>query len=322
MDLKDRKLIYLLDLNSRTKETDLAKALNLSKQVVNYRIKKLLNKGVIINCQTMLSISAFNTPLYAQVYGKFLEAGKKKTEEIINYLKNHPKVGYLAIYGGRFDFTISIAAKDLQDFDEQLREIFSKYPRELRQYIVAMRIFNRRFPRNYLIDLKSKRETKETFSKPIDQKKIDEIDKKILSLLVTNSRMPMLEISGKLKIPFSTVRTRISLLEKRKIIVGYSLLIDLSKLGYQIYKIFIKTRDRSPSVNDRLMAFATQHPNIPWFQKTLGDHDYELRIEVKDQESFQEIIRQLREDFSEVIEDIETLMVFKEIKEDYGVLLN
>ena len=49
MDEKDKKLLYLLDLNSRESESTLAKKLKTSKQVINYRIKRLSSEGIIKN---------------------------------------------------------------------------------------------------------------------------------------------------------------------------------------------------------------------------------------------------------------------------------
>ena len=40
IDLKDRKILYELDLNSRQSNSTLGKKVGLSKDIVNYRIKK------------------------------------------------------------------------------------------------------------------------------------------------------------------------------------------------------------------------------------------------------------------------------------------
>jgi DNA-binding Lrp family transcriptional regulator len=125
-----------------------------------------------------------------------------------------------------------------------------------------------------------------------------------------------------LKIPFSTVRNRIKLLEQKEIIAGYSILFDLNKINMQNYKVFIRVNDKSEESHNKLFSYASNQKNIIWFFKTLGDHDYEFRIEVESQEKYQELIRDLRTQFSGIIEEIETLIVFNELKEDYTVVLN
>ena len=47
IDLKDRRILYELDYNSRESLTQIGKKVGLKKDVVSYRIKKLQEEGVI-----------------------------------------------------------------------------------------------------------------------------------------------------------------------------------------------------------------------------------------------------------------------------------
>ena len=47
LDLIDKKILNQLDLNSRQSDSEIGKKIRQSKQVVNYRIKKLLENGII-----------------------------------------------------------------------------------------------------------------------------------------------------------------------------------------------------------------------------------------------------------------------------------
>jgi len=320
MDLKDRKLIYLLDLNSRTKEIDLARQLKTSKQVINYRIKRLESEKIIKKFQVVINLDRLGIGVYANVYFKILGTSKSKEEEIINYLINNDNVGYVALLGGRFDLSIVLVAKNIQQLEENLNKIINKYQEELREHIISLRTFGVKFPKKYLLERGI--ETKGILTKEISLEKIDEIDKRILNALSQNSRLSIVDISDKLKIPFSTVRTRIKSLENKGVIAGYSILPDLNKLNMSNYKLFIKVKDKSEEVYKKLLSFSETHKNVIWFFKTLGDHDYELRIEAESQEKYQEIVKEIRFKFSQIIVENETLMVFRELKEDYSVILN
>jgi len=321
LDKKDKKLLYLLDENSREQESSLGKKLNISKQVVNYRLNKLKNLGLITEFQTVLNIRVFDKAIYAQIFGKIESSSKNKTSEILNYLKNHPRVAYLAIYGGRFDYSISLVGADLQEFNEQLKSILGEYPNELSQYIVAMRLETQKFPRAYLSEKSEVKKIKTTFGSKARNYHPDEIDIKILSLMTGNARKPILKISEELKMPFSTVRRRLKNLEKESVILGYSILPNISKIGMENYKLFIKTKNQSENTSKKIFEFALIHPNISWYQKTFGSHDYEFRIEVEDTRKYYEILNEIKEKLSEEILDIESLLIFEELKEDYGVLL-
>ena len=47
IDVKDRKILYQLDLNSRQSLTTIGSKVRLSKTVVQYRINRLVKNGII-----------------------------------------------------------------------------------------------------------------------------------------------------------------------------------------------------------------------------------------------------------------------------------
>lgn len=323
MDTLDKKIIYYLDLNSRINDSELSKQLNVSKQVVNYRIKKLIENNYFLNINTMLNLSSFGLSMYVSVYGKFLCSTKSKEKEIIEYLKNHPKIGYLAILGGKYDYSIIIATKDIFEFEKTLHSIFSKYTEELKSYEISIRVLSQRFSRDYLLDKITKYQMDEKYlmNEKISNKTIDDMDRKILGLLVNNSRINYLEISSKLNIPFSTIRLRVKKLIEKKVIVSFSILPNLKKMNYLNYKLLIKINDKSENALKKIHSYAKHCKNIPWYFKTLGSHDCEMRVEVESQEKLLMITKELRDSLSGIISNIEILMVFEELKEDYGIIL-
>ncbi|NPD88590.1 MAG: hypothetical protein HGN29_07690 [Asgard group archaeon] len=87
--------------------------------------------------------------------------------------------------------------------------------------------------------------------------RIDNIDKKIIEYLKSDSRLPKEEISIKLQeneivdsITRQTVHTRIKSLEKNDIITGYTIITDDKKLGKEITAIILVVLDRAASVWD------------------------------------------------------------------------
>ncbi|HID72814.1 TPA: winged helix-turn-helix transcriptional regulator [Candidatus Micrarchaeota archaeon] len=72
--------------------------------------------------------------------------------------------------------------------------------------------------------------------------KVDNIDMRILYELDWNARQSDAELARKIRRSRETVRYRINQLEKRKIIKGYTTWINPSKLGYDVYKIYMKIK--------------------------------------------------------------------------------
>lgn len=178
------------------------------------------------------------------------------------------------------------------------------------------------FQKKYLAEKKPHENIKAVLSTETNISELDELDKNILKQLSENSRTPLTELSRKTKTPFSTIRTRVKNLEKKKIISGYSLLLDVEKLNYHNYKLFVKTKNNSKKTADSIYSFANINENITYLMKTLGEYNYELRIEVETQEKYQDILKEIRSKFSESIEKLETNIVFKELKEDFSIALH
>ena len=82
--------------------------------------------------------------------------------------------------------------------------------------------------------------------------KIDDIDKKILDILIDNTRTPFTEIAKRLLVSAGTVHVRIKKLEDSGIIKGSSLNLDYNLLGYSFVAYIGILADRSGQTYDIL----------------------------------------------------------------------
>jgi DNA-binding Lrp family transcriptional regulator len=64
LDVKDRKILYELDLDSRQSFRAIGRKVGLSKDVVAYRVKKLQEKGIIRKFQTHTNSSGLGYAWY------------------------------------------------------------------------------------------------------------------------------------------------------------------------------------------------------------------------------------------------------------------
>ncbi len=55
---------------------------------------------------------------------------------------------------------------------------------------------------------------------------LDDIDRRLLSLLQVNAREPVAELARKLKLARTTVVTRIARLERKGVVAGYGVRLD------------------------------------------------------------------------------------------------
>lgn len=89
---------------------------------------------------------------------------------------------------------------------------------------------------------------------------VDELDKKIICFLRYDARMSNAEIAKLLKTSEATVRRRISELIKKKIIIGFSALVDLQAVENSI-KVYLKI-DVEPSRIEDIAEFLDGNMNI------------------------------------------------------------
>jgi len=79
LDLKDRKILYQLDLDARQTDSQIAKKVGLSRDAVRYRIAKLLEEGYINYFMTVLNSMKLGFEWY-RTFFKFQNMTVKKEE--------------------------------------------------------------------------------------------------------------------------------------------------------------------------------------------------------------------------------------------------
>ena len=119
--------------------------------------------------------------------------------------------------------------------------------------------------------------------------KLDEIDYKILDLLIDNSRIPYTDIAKKLLISAGTVHVRIKKMEDAGIISGSSLKLDYKKLGYTFIAyigIFLEETHLTNEVLEKLNSI----PFVTVAHITTGRFNIYCKIRSKNTNHAKEII--------------------------------
>ena len=88
MDELDRKLLYEMSENADESKNKITKKLRCSREVLDYRIKKLQNEGIITGFQARVNISNF-------IYGGYilliqsLGLNNESEKKVLNKLKSN-----------------------------------------------------------------------------------------------------------------------------------------------------------------------------------------------------------------------------------------
>jgi len=124
--------------------------------------------------------------------------------------------------------------------------------------------------------------------------KMDNIDHKILDLLVENTRIPYTDIAKKLLISAGTVHIRVKKMEEMGIILGSSLIVDWKKIGYT-FTAYVGLLINNSSQIRYIIEKLRQIPNITVAHVTSGRFNIYLKIRAKSTTHAKNIIFSLDE---------------------------
>ena len=314
IDVKDRAILYYLDQDARQSISKIAKKTKLSKEVVNYRIKKLQERGIIQNFCAVIDNSKLGYVVY-RVFIRFQHVDIEKEQEILEFLRNFNSIGWVIQLEELYDVVLLIWAKNIYEFKDIFDDISLKYGAYFRKRLITVVTEIHHFTHNYLYEKPDL--TIRKIGGKFEEKKLDQMDYKILSILAQNARAPLLQISQKLKVSPNTIKHRIKKMTKEKVIVGYRTRIDASLLGYQHYKIFLGLTDTNPEKKIGLKEYLRLNNNVTFVTEAIGRADLEFEIKVKDSQELHQNLKGLRQHFGSLIKDYRTTLVNNEYVVNY-----
>ncbi|MFC1682033.1 winged helix-turn-helix transcriptional regulator [Nanoarchaeota archaeon] len=309
LDLKDKKILSELDINARQSNSEIAKKVGLNKNTVNYKIKRMTKERVIEGYYSVIDSSRLGY-FSMRVYLKFFRSSKTDEKELIDWLIKNKLVGVIGKIETNYDLVFMVWVKDIYQFREFWKEFKSKFRKHF--WKEKVHIFSRvlHFKRKYILNSKKENFDKVEIIGGAKTEKFDDLDVKILNILAKNARIPLIEISDKLKVPVRTIAFRIKELEKKEIIQGYRVNINLEKIGYEYYKLNFVLDDCSK--NQEIESFCKGDERIIFIDETLEELDFEIDVEVKDKKELVNLIEQIKEKFP--VRDLEILTYDKYLK--------
>ena len=121
---------------------------------------------------------------------------------------------------------------------------------------------------------------------------LDAIDRKILSLLQSDSRMTMQELADKVGLSVSPCHRRVKLLEERGVITRYVATVDQKSLGLHV-SVFISIKLARQKVEDltRFERAISKWDEVLECYLMTGNRDYLLRVVAADLSSYEAFLK-------------------------------
>lgn len=140
---------------------------------------------------------------------------------------------------------------------------------------------------------------------------LDLKDKKILHYLSENARIPYTQLAKKVMLSKDAVKYRINNLQKRGVIQGYMSVVDISKIGYDSYHIFLQLSKINKEIRRELIKVFRFYPFVKLVLEFSGKYDFEIGIAVRNLEELDSVITRIVGDVEKYLQSYEILTVVK-----------
>lgn len=301
IDLKDRKILYQLDLDCRQSNSQIGKKVGLGRDVVGYRINKMREEGIIENFWTVIDTFKLGYNVF-RIYFDFQGISIDEKKELIDLFVEYPNSWAVSTVTGPISFGAVIWVRNIYEFYGFLDNVLDKFGKFISKKIVSFYVQADEYEKSFLLDENPTSDRKK-FTINCGEKKvdIDEMDYKILDFLSLNARMPLIDLADKLNTSSQTVNYRIKKLKENGIIRGFRVGIDLSSFGLQYFDVRINLSDHS--YRKKIIDFLKKFSYLKCVNTAFGYADLEIELLLENMDQLIMVIDELNGRFPRVIRD-------------------
>ena len=309
LDSTDWKILNQLDLNCRQSDSEIGRKVRISKQVITYRIKQLLKKGVITSFFSHINIANLGFGIH-KIYLQLGAITKEKELEMWAYLTQQPRIVWVISCSGRWDIIFGIASRNIEEFNDVLSYFMDRFSefvayREITVFNKATLHHRKWFP------VANQQPVYWLLGGPIHQIPIDNVDKQILVMVGSDARMSLMAMAQKTGISSSLLLQRIKKLKEKNIIGAFRLGLDRQKLGIHYCKSFVYYQNKTSVMEKSLLEYCYALPQVLGLSQSIGPWDLELEFEVQRYDDFHHHMKSMKNSFS-LIRSFDTVYIEKE----------
>lgn len=307
----NKKILFELDKDGRASFSEIARVIGSTPQVVKYHVEQLQEKGIIKHFWAFIDYDKADYSFFWGYWLKFAGLSKEKEVEIYDDFNSNMYVPIVQRTDGYADVLIGIIAKDLFHHNQILQDIFSKFGEHITMSDIFIGLGFMKFPRTYLLGKENEFQKFAISGGTTEKIKLSENDRKILSLLQIDGRMEFTKIAKILGASVGLVHKHYNKLEQSGVITKITFTIDYSKAGLLLYRNCFKIVQFDGKRIDDLYKFCCTHPNIINYVKGMGNWELLLDIEVESREQLRAIMREIKNQFKDIIREIQINEVYQ-----------
>lgn len=309
---KDILILEKLLIDGRASSASISKEIDLGREIVNYRIKRLIKENLIIKFVPKISEIKTNYKEYIILLKLNLEDDLSKEEFVKTSFGNKYLVWIIKSKCG-WDLIVRLYASSIEEFKEKLNEILEGYSNVLAKYytIISSDEIKESQKQTFVKTIFEKDIHKKDFSiiKKSDILKLDDKNKEIIKYLEQDARIQYKEIAKNLNVSSDTIKYRIDKMKEQGVIENFEPIINFNKIGFTQYAGIVKflflTKSEEILIND----FIKNCNCILKAIKNLNSEEYFLTFIFKDKDEYKNLEKQFYNNFKDKIDSFEIFKI-------------
>lgn len=237
LSVKENKVLNILMNDARISRPTLAKKVGMSRELVEYHLKKLKEKGFLVGSQARINLTAFSTGMH----NLFLKVSEINEKQLVGFLSGLKYTHFVAKIAGEFDYIIGFSVKkrvELKDYVDSIYDEFGDVVLGHDFLSVTEEIKN-----DFSVLFGESDSGVKTSLVEIDEVfKLDNVDRIILKELSRNAWISNVDLAGRCRISATGVSDRIRKLVKQKLLLGFIAEIDFMKLDTEFYYVYFSLK--------------------------------------------------------------------------------
>ncbi len=309
LDKKDKKLISYLYHHYREPLTKIAKACRISRDQVEYRLKKYEKDGLIKKYITLFNYDLLGYYEFIIVWVKLTNIDKEIIKKKLENMENVVSVGDVITH---YDLFIDFIFRDKQEFEKVFSSFLEEYRENIANYLVFITTYAEFFPlKAFGIFEKEKTYSIITQTKPIQ---LNEKDLNILKILEKKGRTRIVDIAEKTGFSSELLVYKLKQFHKNRLILGTRIQFDMEKIGFYFGILRIRLKNQTEELKEKIKIFCKNHKYINALSFGISEYNCLIQIFYQEEKEFRQAIRDVNNTLGKEIEKFEVLLIEKEGK--------
>lgn len=305
LDKIDKKILSLLDQNSRQSFSMIAKKINLSKERVRYRVRSYEEKGLLLSTFALVDYSLLGLHYY-KVFLKLRATSPQSEVALLNFLRDELHVVTIFKCEGAFEFVFLVVCQHPKELHTTFMKLKTKSGSLILRKEIHQVVYSQQAP---FADSKTTLplvggHTVQT------AKSLSDVQKGILSKLASDARIPSVDIARSLQVTAKTVVENIALLQRDGFIVDFGAYLNIVKISW--IKVIVNVNLERGEGAQRLITFFHEKGLLRFAHSVVGFYDLSLELWFENLNQYRKIILLFKNECSDLYAYYDVLFVLEE----------